>query len=997
MPWGSTFCGVCGARVSSEPATDRGGSTNAIPTDAAGEDLDGPTTETPMPAGSMLEARLPEHHDFAGPLSPEPSRTARIQSFSKLASEPIDAPQEVLLGRSASNNIQVDRPDVSTHHARVFVDEHQRLAIEDLGSTNGTYVNGVRVSVATISFTDDVRIATAPIRLSDPQVAGMLVCVRTVPGPKQPITLGSHSSCDVQIAYPDVAPMHASVTPQADGAMLVCDAQSGKPTCIDTPQNRIVEAKVAPSSILLLSSFPLPLSLLERLIEHAAGTAPSRSSIALKDALQHLRPDATQFIVGREQGADVALAHPTISARHALFRRGPEGSHRIEDLGSSNGTFLNGVRIRAGIARPGDVITLGAVDLTIGKEGIENVARSSVRIDLVDVSVQVQDHTTGNPKTLVDEVSMSIFPSELVGMLGPSGAGKTTLLMTLLGRCLPSAGGVRLNGQPLFTQYEAFRTNVGYVPQDDIVHPELTVREALWYASRLRLPSGTSRTLIEQNIEDTLRQVGLWDQRDLQIGSPEMKILSGGQRRRVNLAVELVTDPALLILDEPTSGLSWSDAADVIQTLRQLADDGRTVCLTIHQPDYQEYEQFDNVAILGCGGKLLFFGPPSPDSYEFFQAEPGKPRQVLDRVEQNNAETWRARFRGSEIFQRFVVQRAPDGNEGPHAPLPKPRKRSSLHQFPLLLSRNLKLMLRNRSALALLILQAPLLGALIGFSVRDSASFQAPLYGCSDAQGQQDPCAMEHAFLACDPEIRMAALAGMDMSAQDTVRVEDPRTGLIAILMAIFLPMVIAASNLPVGERMIYERERLAGLRIAPYVLARFSILVGLGALVAFGNMAISVPVLQLKGGFGWYWIVGALTATAASAVGIALSAAVRTPTSALWGINLLVIPQLLFAGSIVKLAGPIAWLSALTTTRYGLEALTHIDLRSQTALKRCQVERYMENLPGFAPDLTEPIAYAAWGTGGITLVCLTLTMAMLFWKDRSFLNDAIRKRARSL
>src|SRR5690606_4197062 len=226
-------------------------------------------------------------------------------------------------------------------------------------------------------------------------------------------------------------------------------------------------------------------------------------------------------------------------------------------------------------------------------------------------------------------------------------------------------------------------------------HPQLTVKEALRYACKLRLPSGTSSKHIEETIDATLKEVGLWEQRDSRIGSAEQKVLSGGQRRRVNLAAELVTDPSLLILDEPTSGLSWTDAADVISTLRRLADNGRTIVVTIHQPDYQEYEKFDSVAIMGRGGKLLFFGPPSPDSYEFFGASPGKPREMFDHLEQLPPDQWREKFHQTETFRRFVVERAGNAQADSGGAPPKPRSRSSLRQFPLLLGRSIKLTMRN--------------------------------------------------------------------------------------------------------------------------------------------------------------------------------------------------------------------------------------------------------------------------------------------------------------
>lgn len=952
--------------------------------------------------GAGLVAAVPEMPREFQPtrVSVDPDRKARdatphgtvvLDQTSGLPSVP-RTPTELILGRDPAASIVIDHPVVSARHAKIAKAPPTGLMIEDLGSTNGVFVNGHRVSRTSITFGDDVHLGSAPVPLSDPRIASLIVHVGRVPPKGQPMTLGSGLDCDVRIESREIAAQHAQVIETAEGAWLVRDLGTAQGTFIDGPHFRVKEARLAANSILFLGSFQLPLPLLERLI-HAAGEAGGLSEMISGN----VNLDRPVIYIGRATENDLVVPHVTVSARHARLTRSPDGTVRVEDLGSTNGTYVDGERVgpRGATARPGQRVSVGAVALTIGQGGrIADAGRAKVRLDLMQVGLTVPDRSSGKPRTLLDHVSMSIFPGELVGMLGPSGAGKSTLLMSVLGLYLPTHGGVLLNGRPLFQQYESFRTNVGYVPQDDIVHPQLTVREALFYACKLRLPAGTSRKDIDDAITRTLAQVGLSEQANLQIGSAEEKVLSGGQRRRVNLAVELVTDPSLLILDEPTSGLSWTDAADVVATLRKLANDGRTIVLTIHQPDYQEYEKFDSVAILGRGGKLLFYGPPAPDSYAFFGAAPGKPRQMFDHVEQMPADEWRARFTRSETYQRFVVQRAPGGDAAQQAPPPKPRSRSSFQQFPVLLARSWKLMLRNKTALLLLLVQAPLLGLLIGLTASGSTTFAAGTFGCRDTTGPDtvDQCVSIEPTIACDPEVASSALRdrairgeagnGEADRAWRAERIRDPRTGLLAILMALFLPMVIASSNVLVSERTVYERERLAGLNIVPYVLARFLVLAVFGMVVVSLNLAVALPMLELHGHWFWYWFVGIMVTSAASAMGLALSAAVRNPVSALWGINFLVIPQLLFAGSISRLSGFTWYVSWLTTTRYALEALSNIDLRARETLRACEIERYFENYPGFIPSLRLPIVYAASGIGILTLAGIVLTMFLLRLKD---------------
>ncbi|HJL19437.1 MAG TPA: FHA domain-containing protein [Sandaracinaceae bacterium LLY-WYZ-13_1] len=910
-------------------------------------------------------------------------------------------PSEITIGRDPSNTIVLENPVVSARHARITRNPQGGFLVEDLGSTNGTYLRGERITQRVVTLQDDIYLGSAPLRMSDPRVARLIIEVHRPPQKGQPFVIGSDPQCDVTIHDPQVAARHCQLTELPNGFYQVQDMGSPNGTSIDNASFRIQQANAQPSSTILLGGFVLPLQMLQRMIEESKGEG---SVMAMAEAaVQGLNLDKPRITIGRAPGNDLVLPHPSVSGRHAQVDKQQDGKFQVRDLGSTNGTFLNGVRISTAVAGPGDRVTVGAVTLLLGARGIEGAQRAKVRLDLIQIGLTVKDRTTGGPLKLLDNVNMSIFPGELIGMLGPSGAGKSTLLMTVLGTIRPTEGGVLLNGKPLFQQYESFRTNVGYVPQDDIVHPELTVREALRYACKLRLPSGTSKKHIEESIEATLKEVGLWEQRDQRIGSAENKLLSGGQRRRVNLAVELVTDPSLLILDEPTSGLSWTDAADVISTLRRLADNGRTIVVTIHQPDYQEYEKFDSVCILGRGGKLLFFGPPSPDSYDFFGAAHGKPREMFDHLEQLPPDQWREKFHQTETYRRFVQERAGNAQADSGGAPPKPRARSSFRQFPVLLGRSLKLTLRNKVALSLLLIQAPLLAILIGLTTGGATSFQVPMFGCSTRDDAVDQCEGLDDRLACDPERRMqiaARLPDLDTPHEDD-RVKDPRTALLAMLMALFLPMIIASSNVLVSERTIYQRERLAGLNILPYVMARLFVLFMLGGVVVLFHVPIAYFLCDLNGApdlvgnvinLGKYMFVGFLTTSTAAAMGMALSASVSNPVSALWGINFLVIPQLLFAGSISRLQDLTGVLSWLTATRYGLEALTSVDLRAREELADCQVERYLENMPNFFNDpdaliggfVTDfPLVFAALGMGALTFVSFLLTSILLKMKDK--------------
>jgi len=289
---------------------------------------------------------------------------------------------------------------------------------------------------------------------------------------------------------------------------------------------------------------------------------------------------------------------------------------------------------------------------------------------------------------------------------------------------------------------------------------------------------------------------------------------------------------------------------------------------------------------------------------------------------------------------------------------------------------------RARAALMILLLQAPLLGLLVGLTTRNSMSVPAPAFGCGSADSTVDWCAGVDDRIACEPQRRMAAIRSFGPPAYATVRISDPRTSLLAILLAIFLPIVIVAANALVGERTIYQRERLAGLNIVPYVVARYLVLLLLGAAVAGLHLAVAVPVLGLYGDFGWYFAVALLTASAAAAIGLVLSAAVRTQTAALWGINLLVVPQLLFAGAMAKLDGFRDVASYFTATRWGLEALAKYSLAFRPELQLCQVQRHAQTFAGFGSSLDGVMLRPILGLGAITLACLVAAMWLLKRRD---------------
>ncbi len=338
-------------------------------------------------------------------------------------------------------------------------------------------------------------------------------------------------------------------------------------------------------------------------------------------------------IIGRAEGSDILLPYPQVSTRHTGVTPTPDGMLTVTDLGSTNGTHVDGKRIPPNVPvkiKPGDKIFVGPYAIFLGIEN--NSVRAwidsdradwsgnLVEIEALDLFLQVQDREDkAKNKTLLNHVTFKAHPGDLIALMGPSGAGKTTLLTVLNGYLRPTSGEVRVNGESLYAIYDALRGSIGYVPQDDIVHSELTVFEAIKYSAQFRLPADFGEDEINRRVEQVIKDLGLEQVKNLEIGKPERKVLSGGQRKRVNIALELVTDPALMFLDEPTSGLAADDTVALIDLLAGLAKKyGKTIIVTIHQPAREEYEKFNLALIMGFGGEPVYYGPTGKESYDFF-------------------------------------------------------------------------------------------------------------------------------------------------------------------------------------------------------------------------------------------------------------------------------------------------------------------------------------------------------------------------------------------
>jgi ABC-type multidrug transport system ATPase subunit/ABC-type multidrug transport system permease subunit len=768
-----------------------------------------------------------------------------------------------VIGSAQDCNIVVPQPSVSGHHCRL-THQGDGFTVEDLGSTNGTYVNGVRIAPTeavwipqgahvTLGYQVEMPWPVAPNRALDRAVGA------------KPITIGRSPESDVQIDLPIISWNHAVITVER-GQYILQDLNSRNGTAIGQLTNRINRAVLDSASDVYLGSYKVAASQLLSPKKVEIGEAPFHKVSFRGNVME----------IGRDPQCDVPLEFPMVSWRHARLTRAPEGIF-VEDLGSRNGTFVSGIRVSGKIlAKPGQEIGLGSFrfQLLEGGELARREYYGNVTIEANSIVVHAP-----NGKRLLDPVSLTVFPSELVALMGPAGAGKTTLLKALNGYTKPVEGNVLFNGASLYDYYDRFRHQMGYVPQDDIVHPQLTVGQALYFSARLR--TDLTDAEIKTRTSKVLEDLHLLDKINTIIGSPERKTLSGGQRKRVNIALELITDTPVLFLDEPTSGLSSYDAESVVDLLKALSKSGKTVITTIHQPSLKIYKQFDDLIMISRdtgdkAGALVYFGPTYPDSIQFFNPpehalpesaakEDLNPEMLFSGMQSKDHPIgtggWRQRYLGSRYQQEFVANRS--GKQPPTTSKTgeeKPRRTFGLVQLLALIRRNVIIKLQDRAQTAILLLQAPLFAVLLTL-------INYPMKAAADSATSFGELAQKM-----------------------------PIVHFLMVVAAIWFGCNNAARDI-VGEWTIYKRERMVTLKLFSYVFSKLAVLLALCTLQCGSLLGIVYLVCGLHSNFMYDFLVLLLSSMIGVGLGLCISALSKTTESAIALLPMVLLPIIALGG----------------------------------------------------------------------------------------------------
>lgn len=761
----------------------------------------------------------------------------------------------VTVGRDPHAQLTVDDSRISRTHLVLTARGGNQVGVEDR-SSNGTFLNGRRLDAHLGPGAPSVVLA-APFTLMVGAVDGYPLQVEAASS-RNPIESSPFSTIMVRRPPSTAGPSAPAGPSPSRGASPTTGPTAGPGYPGSSPSTAAWGAPDQPSSP-SAARFPGVGQ-----ATRAAGqswsasgpatpapsgpSAPSGPKDRRAPGIPGAPADGT-WTIGRDPNAAICIDDPLVSRAHAQLRPAGDGFD-VVDLRSSNGTWINSRRISRGHLGPGDRLTVGRTSLVCRDGQLSLVAPPRTTLAAHHIAFTLPDG-----KQLLDDVTFGLPAGSLVAVIGPSGAGKSTLLKALTGSQPATAGTVVYEGEDLYRNYDGLRGRIGVVPQDDLVHGRLTVRQALDYAAKLRLPKDYTAEQRSHEIDRVMAELGLAEHARTTVSR-----LSGGQRKRVSVALELLTQPSLLFLDEPTSGLDPNLDRSVMRLLRRQADTGRVVIVITHS--VANLAACDRVMLLAPGGRIAYFGPPGElmthfqmDDYaDVFEAVTGEPQ------------VWQQRFAHSPL----AADAAPPEQQAQRGGgKTRVRVSSAARQWRTLVSRQFRIMLTDRN-FVLSSLMMPVLIALMALAIPGSAGF--------GPQGRDHP---GEASTLLTILIIGASFMGVSSSIRELI-----------------------------AERPIFLRERAVGLSQQMYLMSKVTVLLLLSLLQTI--LLLGVVMIGKDGpgeGIlmpGWPELGLAVFGTAFSSavIGLLISALVSTSEQVMPAMVVAVMAQLVLCGGIIEVSG---------------------------------------------------------------------------------------------
>ncbi|MBV8367325.1 MAG: FHA domain-containing protein [Candidatus Eremiobacteraeota bacterium] len=712
---------------------------------------------------------------------------------------------------------------------------------------------------------------------------------RTFPLDKERIVAGRDpAACDVVLPQPFISKTHAAFESDESGRTTVLDLGSKFGTFVNG--ERVTERVLLGGDRIGLG--PDGLVAFRYAAGQTAGTPSADTSAAdITTLVDRAEVEGTRTLhversrelrIGRAPDNDIVLNAASVSRHHAKLALDGSSGATLLDVGSTNGTYVNGELLREPRRiEPDDLVFVGGFLFKVDGQTIRQIDLSESRICAIGLSKQIK----GEP--VIDDISLAVLPGEFVGLMGPSGCGKSTLMDALDGLQPAPVGSVFLGDLDLYRNFNSVRRSIGHVPQHDILHDDLSVGRTLLYAARLRLPETATPTAKRVAVAKVLELVNLQHK-----VSTAFKNLSGGEQKRLSIAIELLTEPNFLFLDEPTSPLDPETTEDLMARFRKLADMGRTVVMITHK--FEMFSSMDSVGFLAKGGRLAFFGPPRAALQYFGCTEPA---DIFRRMHHEPPEKLAKRYQTSPQYQTYVQRRVRQ-SALMHAPQNRtaaaaaPAKSSLFAQLKIwwtLTQRFAEIKLKDRRNTLLLLLQSPLV-----------------------------------AFI-------LVKISGTVAADGKTVA----KTMFISAVIAVWFGANNAIREI-VAELPIYKRERRFSLPIGPYVLSKFAVLSTIGAVQSFLFVFIVTKFGLLEAGdFSILWTILFVTTLGGISMGLFFSAVVNSTEKAVSILPLILIPQLLLSGFLTPIGN------------------VYVNLKADKPASAAAYDRYVER--GKPPDM-EPI-----------------------------------------
>jgi ABC transport system ATP-binding/permease protein len=831
----------------------------------------------PGPAG-FAQAGLAE-----APASAGPALVVRTRS----AEQTLRGGKIYRIGRDPKSDIVVDDSRVSWRHGALRLEGNGWL-LEDVGSTNGTFVGPQRIDRVPIA-------ADCVVRLGNPDDGPVLRCMpQAAPAARQ---AGPAAPVAAAAAFAPAAPVEPMVPFEAVPPFEAAPPFEPAPLLEPTPPRQAPPPQALQPQALQPQAGPPRAS--------APAPAPSRhfppppappSRPAAAAAVGAVAPDLLPSVdrrptsrmplpvkalrIGRIPDNDLVIPDLDVSRHHAELRKSPAGTYEIVDLGSHNGTYVNGRRVTSAVIGEADIVSIGRSTFRLaGGELRQYVDDGLISFSAQDLVVKV-----GGGKILLNHVTFPIPEKSLVGVIGPSGAGKSTLLGALTGMRPADTGTVLYDNRDLYRNYAELRYRIGLVPQESVLHTQLTARRALQYSAELRFPADTAAHERDARVDEVMGELGLTKHANTRADR-----LSGGQLKRVNIAQELLTKPSLLFLDEPTSGLDPGLDKSVMEQMRGLAHDGRTVIVVTHS--VLNLDTCDRLLVMVPGGRVAYYGPPT-EGLSYF----GKTRwdEVFIDFDRYPDRDWAAEYAASSAHAQYVLGQRTKPAPGPQGqddmPDAVPQPRGALKQLGTLTRRYIRVIAADRGYLLFMGLLPIILGVLIRL-VGSNQGLAGPPHTNQNAS--------ETLLLL----VVCACLSGTASSVRELVK-----------------------------ERTIYIRERAAGLSSGAYLSSKLLVL-GVIAVVQSivlvllglagrpmppqGSFLKSFPLVEIL-------LAIAVLALASMCLGLLVSALVTTSEKAMPFLVLLTMIQVILSGGVISLVNKtgLSQLALIAPSRWGFGAV---------------------------------------------------------------------------